>query len=258
MLRDLARAPTRVARSKSTSSKGGRRLLPDNAVHVWVLDQSLMKPTCAALFHILSTDEQQRAQAYRRDHDFDRFVTRRIMLRWLIGSYLDCEPQSLCFCANDYGKPTLRLPEAPRLAFNVSQTEGMAVLAFAQDCHIGVDVERPIAGLDLRGIAREIFSWKEEDTLRAVPPDAVEETFFRTWVRKEALLKARGTGLSFEPKSCTTASDPRVDGCWCVSQNGTVMTGWTFLDLPVGPNVLGALAVSLANAQVSLRTCIFD
>jgi 4'-phosphopantetheinyl transferase len=229
--------------------------LAPNTVQVWLLPDAQVERTCSALAHTLSPDEQERASRYLRQPHRQRFVARRGMLRWLIARYLGCRPESLRFRLDGLGKPALQRPAASALAFSVSQTEGLALLAFAWDCRLGVDVELLRDGVDSAGVGRDIFSCIEQKTLEAARPDSAA-AFFRIWSRKEALLKALGTGLSDQSASYTTQDDllqgePR----WRASRSGVPFTGWTFLDLALSPQVRAALAVSRPDAQVSLGLC---
>lgn len=229
-------------------------LLP-NSVQVWLLPDTQVERTCSVLAHTLSPDEQARASRYQRQPHRQRFVARRGMLRWLIARYLGCRPESLCFRLDEFGKPALQWPAASALAFSVSQTEGLALLAFAWDCRLGVDVEQVMDGVDSAGVGQDIFSAIEQKTLEAAKPDSAA-AFFSLWSRKEALLKAVGTGLSNQSGSYTTKDDlQRGENRWRVSLNGVPFTGWTFLDLAPSPQVRAALAVSRPDAQVSLGLC---
>ena len=248
----LRAPPNGEAFSLSDSS---RLSLPEKAVQVWVLNDSLIEQACSALVHTLSQDERQRAYAYKQERHRNRFIARRGLLRWLVGRYLACKPESVRFGFTPFGKPALQWPVAPRLAFSISQTDGMALLAFAWDCSIGVDAEQRADGVNITAVGRQIFSLVEEKALDTAKTDPVT-VFFRIWTRKEALLKALGTGLSHQPKSYSTENDlQHGKNRWCASHNGKPMIGWTCLDLVLSPKVRGALAVSLQDAQVSLTLC---
>jgi 4'-phosphopantetheinyl transferase len=233
-----------------------RRLpLPKKTVQIWLLDDTSIEPACSAFANTLSADERQRARAYRQQRHRNSFVARRSILRWLISAYLFCKPESLRFSVTQFGKPVLQGPDAERLAFSVSHTDGMALLAFAWDCCVGVDVEQRIDGLDIAGVGRGIFSAIEEETIDGARPDPAA-SLLSIWTRKEALLKALGPGLSGQPNAYTTEDDPLLgEGHWCASHNGTAISGWTCLDLVLGPQVRGALAVSLEDARVTLQLC---
>ncbi|SIT49152.1 4'-phosphopantetheinyl transferase (modular protein) [Paraburkholderia piptadeniae] len=224
-------------------------------MHVWVLDEPVIGQACSSLVHTLSQDERQHAQAYRHEGDRNNFIARRSMLRWLIGVYLRSRPESLRFNVTRHGKPALQWPRGTRLAFNVSHTDGLALLAFALNCRVGIDVERQIEGIDFANVGRGIFSPVEESVLAAARPDSAT-AFLSIWTRKEALLKALGSGLLVEPASYTTEDAPALgEGRWHASKKGTRIAGWTCMDLGLGPEVQGALAVSLDDACVTLCRC---
>lgn len=131
----------------------------------------------------------------------------------------------------------------------------MALFAFAWDCRVGVDVQHWIDGVDTAGIGRGIFSAIEEQTLAAARADPAA-ALLSIWTRKEALLKALGTGLSGHPDAYSTEDDPQIgEGHWRASHNGTSVSGWTWVDLVLGPQVRGAMAVSLQDARVTLQRC---
>jgi 4'-phosphopantetheinyl transferase len=227
--------------------------LPKHTVQIWVLDDSLIETACTALANTLSHDEQQRARSYRQAKHRHRFVARRSVLRGLLGAYLSCRPESLRFDVTPFGKPLLKEPNDARLAFNVSHTEGTALLAFAWDCMIGVDIERRTGNLDIRDVGRGVFSSIEQKAIDTAQADPAA-TLFKIWTRKEALLKALGTGLSVEPDAYTTEDDfLRGEGHWRASHHGVAMSRWTCVDLVFGPQLRGALAVSLDDARVVLR-----
>lgn len=232
----------------------GRLFLASQAVQVWVLHDALVEPACRALAGLLAQDELQRACAYRQERHRQRFIARHGLLRWLIGRYLDCPARSLLFELSACGKPSLGGAQAPALAFSVSQTESMALLAFTRQGAIGVDVEQVVPGVDAAGVAREVFSGAEQTALATAQAGADPGAFFRTWSRKEALLKAVGTGLCGQPSAYTTQDPPEsAQGRWRAWHEGHAMSGWTFADLMPSPQVRAALAVAIADAQVSLH-----
>ena len=77
------------------------------------------------------------------------------------------------------GKPYF--PEFPEVFFNLSHTDG-AVLAALAGCPVGVDVQR------FRPVSRRM--------LQRLAAGGGEAGFFPDWVRREALAKCRGVGIS--------------------------------------------------------------
>ena len=228
-------------------------LLSEKAVQVWALYDGEAEATCQALGHVLSKDERQRANSYRQIKHQNSFIYRRCVLRWLIGRYLNCKSESLRFELNPFGKPALLMPDAQGFEFSISQTEGLAVLAFAWHCRVGVDVEKLVSDIDINGVGQVVFSGGEQEAINTSTHDA-SSAFFTIWTRKEALLKAVGMGLSGLPSDYLTQDETQHgSNQWRALYKGVPLSGWSFLDLEFAPCVKGALAVSSDDVQVSLR-----
>jgi 4'-phosphopantetheinyl transferase len=101
------------------------------------------------------------------------------------------------FAAGRHDKPQLDLPGAP--AFNMSHSGRWALIGIGGQAPIGVDIEAPREMDDLMALAERNFTASECRELRAVPEAGRLRAFLRCWTRKEACLKAVGSGLSIEP-----------------------------------------------------------
>ncbi len=121
----------------------------------------------------------------------------RGLLRQLLGSYLQLPGQDIAFVYGDHGKPELAAPQAQSgLCFNISHAQGVALLAFARHCEVGVDIEQVRPLDDGEQIAERFFSRNEVAVFTAVPPEQKPQAFFNCWTRKEAFIKVIGEGLS--------------------------------------------------------------
>lgn len=124
----------------------------------------------------------------------------------------------------------------------------MIAAAAVPDGAVGIDVERAdAAGFDG-------FTSVAVHAAERVPSDPAEAT--RLWVRKEAVLKALGTGLRVDPRLIRLAD----------TANGPVVVDWpdprppnqvTLVDLDAPDGYLAALAViggsGLAYTHASIR-----
>lgn len=163
------------------------------AIHVWHLDLTAPAPP----EEHLSPDERERAARMRSPKAHAGFVSTRGHLRRLLGVYLDRHPGMLAFASNAHGKPRLAdTVENQGLVFNVSHTGEAAVLAFARDAALGVDIEAPRPHRDLRRLAATCLAAAELEWWRALPPEQRLLAFTRLWVCKEAFVKASGRGLA--------------------------------------------------------------
>jgi 4'-phosphopantetheinyl transferase len=156
------------------------------------LDQSqLQENFLRTLYHA----ERERASRFHFEKHRRRFILGRGFLRALLARYLQIAPEDVSFSYGPYGKPALS-DERSALRFNASHSHELAVYAFSQHHEIGVDVEYIKKDFDVEEIARHFFSADEVQKLSALPKTERPPAFFRCWTRKEAYIKALGSGLS--------------------------------------------------------------
>jgi len=102
------------------------------------------------------------------------------------------------FAYGEHGKPVLADSwQRSGISFNLSHSENLAMIAVARGIEMGIDVEfvRPIP--DARRIAERYLSTEERAVLDKLPAAEWPAAFYTVWTRKEACLKAVGTGLSY-------------------------------------------------------------
>lgn len=193
------------------------------AATVWRLPL-LDAPDDAYLAPLLEPAERQRAEQYRNAAARRRFLICRAALRLLLAERLRTKPAALRLIADGHGKPHLA-GQPPGVSFNLSHTDGLALIALADGRPLGVDVEvfRPARSLD--AIARRCFAPTEFARWQAMPQERRMAAFFTLWTRKEAFAKAVGKGIAIGlegiafdaegalvavPAECGTAEDWRV------------------------------------------------
>ena len=141
----------------------------------------------------LSPQEQEKATRFRFVRDRNSYIITHAMLRTILGNYLDSEPAEIEFIVNDFGKPSLA-GKYRKLHFNLSHRSGLSALAFSPKSEIGVDIEKIDSKFDFDLIAKAHFSEAENSFIDA-KQDESRKRFYTVWTRKEALLKAIGTGI---------------------------------------------------------------
>ena len=150
----------------------------------------------------LSAQEQARASRFVFDRDRRRYQAAHVGLRDLLAARTGVPAAELVFEEGPFGKPALA---GGLCAFNLSHSEDVALVALADAGvgEIGVDVEmlRPMA--DAAALARQNFSASENAELAALPSGDQSLAFLLGWTRKEACLKAIGSGLSIAPNIFT-------------------------------------------------------
>ena len=210
--------------------------LEPGAVHVWTanLDDH------ASLAGLLDADEAARAKRFHFERDRRRFVAARGILRGLLSRYLGAAAGEICFGYGMRGKPFVASP-ATWLRFNLSHSHGRAMLAFAREREVGVDLE---AGARLKddwpGIARRVFSPREQAELATVPAAHRRATFLNGWTRKEAYLKATGLGIVDGLQSIEVTLGPSQP---CALLAGPAGVRWSLHDLRTDEDFAAALVV---------------
>jgi len=132
----------------------------------------------------------------------------------------------------------------PELSFNLAHSGREALLAVAQVRRVGIDIERTRPVLRLDRLIRRFFSDREAGELLRLEREERDAAFFRTWVRKEAYLKAVGGGVpaGLRRFSVSTASDgPPAIRSTGLEDGGVSSFSLHDLDVPEGH--AGALAV---------------
>jgi 4'-phosphopantetheinyl transferase len=166
--------------------------LARHAVHVWRADLDSIPDGMRAY---LSVDERARAARFPRELGGRRWAAARGVLRALLGRYLDGDPSALALRVDDHGRPTLAAGRHS-VAFNVSHSGPIALLAFSATASVGVDVQVcPARPIDEIAIGRRALGAKVAGRLAALEPAPRARAFLRAWTRHEAALKLRGTGI---------------------------------------------------------------
>ena len=145
-----------------------------------------------SLEQTLSADEKERAARFHFPVDRERFIAAHGCLRAILRRYLGCESDQISFSVNQYGKPALN--DYP-LEFNLSHSGNYALIGITRKQKIGVDVEKVRPEIELESIAEHNFSKREVAELMSLPPGQRVAGFFLCWTRKEAYIKAHGTGI---------------------------------------------------------------
>ena len=220
--------------------------LSDDEIHIWRARLDLAPESLGRMRSTLAEDERARADRFHFDRDRNHFIACRGILRELIGSYLRCSPTSLRFSYGEFGKPALSLEDSSQpIRFNVAHSSGLALLAFARCCEIGIDVESIRAYFAGDEIAQHYFSKQELAELRALPEAMRTEGFFECWTRKEAYIKARGLGLQIPLQSFSVSLTPGQPE----TLQSVDASQWTLRSIDVSPGFAGAVVCGGRNWQ---------
>lgn len=204
--------------------------LPSGAAHVWRVRLEQPPERVDEFLRTLDNEERNRAGRFHFAKHRRHFVVARGVLRLLLGRYLGIQPEAVQFYYGSHGKPLLDGEHrASTLRFNASHSGELALYAFVQNYEVGVDVEYIKQDFSTEEIAERFFSPHEIETITAREKPDRAAAFFRLWTRKEAYIKAIGTGLS-HPLNTFDVTVPIPD--------------WSIVDLDVGQGYSAALAIN--------------
>jgi 4'-phosphopantetheinyl transferase len=226
-----------------------------NEVHVWQEFIPEMAKSLSELKGHLSAQEVARSDRFYRSEDRARSIVARSAIRQLLGRYLGIAPYDLVFAVNEYGKPFLAPIEGNCLPqFNVAHSGDSVVLAVTRSRRVGIDVELVRNDLEFMELAASHFSVREVSALQALPPVEQGPAFFRCWTRKEAYIKAWGTGLSLPLNQfAVTFGREEKPGVTWGSHEGYISKAWSMFHLDPQPGYTGAVAVE--GEGVELVSC---
>ncbi len=236
-------------------------VLSPGAAQVWSVALDLSHAAARRLEALLCAEERRRAARYRRRQDRIRFIAAHAALRCLLaahlGANLGAEPRALAFAYGANGKPAL-IPTLPDigpgggLAFNLSHSGDLAVIALAHDREVGVDVERLRPLSSAQRIAERLWSSGEAAALGTLDEDERVTAFFATWTRKEAVVKALGDGITGRLYGFPVPTGPApVGAALQIPGHEGRADAWSLTDLRPAPGYLGALVLSGSEASIS-------
>lgn len=226
-------------------------LRPDE-VHVWIVEPERIDDPrlLEAYWGLLDAGEREKKRRFRFERHQRQYLVSHALVRLTLSRYAPVAPEAWAFTPNEYGRPEATGEWGRRLRFNLSHTDGMALVAVGLESDLGADVEDAERPGETVEIADSFFARTEVQALRALPKERQRERFFEYWTLKEAYIKARGAGLSLpldqfafdlQPEQLPRISfDPRMND---------VPEAWQFMQLRPSTRHHAAVAVRRPRGQ---------
>ncbi|WP_372807032.1 4'-phosphopantetheinyl transferase superfamily protein [Pontiella sp.] len=211
--------------------------LTDTAIHLWGVHVSGVQDRLEAWHSLLCEKERAKAARFHRASDRCSSIAARGALRILLSAYTGMRAAEIVFEYSENGKPHVA---ESAVRFNVSHSGDWVLLAFGLNRDIGVDIERIRPEMDVMSIASRYFTPGESGWIESA--ENRPAAFFHFWSRKEAYVKATGSGLFRELSS------------FAVPFDDVEKDGWFFQRLEAGPEYAAAV---VTNRPVESLRC-FD
>lgn len=169
--------------------------LPPGGFPIWLIDTARRRQVLPE--GLLSDAERGRAERFKTSALRNRYIAAHVGLRILLNNRYGYALEKIEFIKKSSGKPFINTDE--KISFNISYSGNFAAIGLDYGDDIGVDIEvsRPIS--DASELAAAHFTQCEQTELRRAARSsaaALSRAFLKVWVRKEAVVKAIGCGLS--------------------------------------------------------------
>jgi 4'-phosphopantetheinyl transferase len=204
----------------------------EGVVELWLLAEASSRTVHepVAGYGILDDAELSRARSFPTPGGRRRYVQAHVALRTVLARYTGQAPADLRFAREgSHGRPVLR--DAPLPRFSLSHSHGLVAVAVAARA-VGVDVQRMCPPATVEACLPRLHP-AERDEVGRLSGDRRVAAFCRLWARKEAYLKALGTGLFRPPRA-----DYLGDG-----DRAARPAGWSVRDVPAPDGYAAATAL---------------
>ncbi|MDN5765743.1 MAG: 4'-phosphopantetheinyl transferase superfamily protein [Humibacillus sp.] len=134
------------------------------------------------------------------------YLALHTLARQVVGSIIGAPSHAVRFdrtcpvCRRQHGRPTVG--DHPELHVSLSRTTTLVALAVTSVGPVGIDVEE-VGATAFAGFG-EVALHPVERASAHLPPEGQNRANATAWVRKEAALKAIGTGLRTDPATVLT------------------------------------------------------
>jgi len=219
-------------------------------VDLWPV--TLQAEDCDLHEGMLSPAERRRAKGIVSRIAQSRFVAGRATLRRILSQYCGVEAERLPIQESAHGRPHLDSPFSD-ISFSVSDSGDFRVVAVSRQVGIGIDLEPSLRNVDALTSTVYWLHPGERRDLRARPPRERRAAFIGLWCRKEAVLKAEGSGLHFPLHHfrVSVAPNPAEVLVWPKGESP-----WRLYDLRVWESYTAALATNRPVAAIRHRELV--
>ncbi len=201
----------------------------------------------------LRPDDARRAAEFGSVEARAAFAVGRRLREDVLSRALGVEVGVLRFTTGHRGKPRLVEPAGLGLAFNLSHSHGVVVVAVANATDLGLDVEalRPLPAATR--LAHRFLAPAERDAVLNRREADRTRTFLTVWTRKEAWLKATGRGLSVRLSAVEVEPDPdRPPGLLSLPDGCGDPTAWSMRAVPLPVTAVATVCLPAGDWQLDV------
>ncbi len=146
---------------------------------------------CSVLWDFINIEDRKKAEGLHFEQDRDTYLACHTLLRLVLSAKLNIDPHDIPFVYDKNNKPGL---EGNPLFFNISHSREAFAFVVSENLRVGIDIEKVDRNIDFISITKRFFCEQESKIVLSSASES-RDNFFLFWTRKEAVLKALGTGI---------------------------------------------------------------
>lgn len=223
--------------------------LSEYEIHVWRFPLIAARQEITSLRHWLSDDELSIASRICSHAERDKRVVAWGRLRFILSRYLHCAAEEIEIVRSRFGRPEIATPAHAGIQFNLSHSGSLGLVAVSRHA-VGIDIERIDGGVPVDRLAQRFFTPGEADRLQRQHEGQRIEAFYRTWVLKEAHLKAHGARVPSGLSQCEILLEG--DGARLSRSDFESPVGNVLIEIPVSKGYCAAVAALQQQADISV------
>jgi len=230
--------------------------LSPGCIDLWKVDLNREDNNIFMHAQNLTKEENARAEKYISGKKSREFIITRSTLRNILGHLLKTNSQKFEFTYTKHGMPMLSPTTGyAEINFNVSHSYDIALIAITINQPVGIDIEKIRTDIDFEKLAARFFSEREYAEIMKYDGQKRLHSFFATWTRKEAIVKAVGTGIASGLKSFDVSVDPIAPAKLIESRWGEeIISDWNLTTIDTSNEYFASMATISKSMEIRCWT----
>jgi 4'-phosphopantetheinyl transferase len=171
--------------------------IAENEVNIWTIYLPKFYHLANSYLNLLDQTEKDIASRFHFHYLKINYIVTHGIIRTLLSGYINQKPDQIEIKKTSFGKPFI---ENHPLRFNLSHSKNYAICVFGIEREVGIDIEYIREDVVDEALTESILSAEELEIHKRLSQAQKIESFFVQWTRKEAFLKALGTGIKVDLK----------------------------------------------------------
>ena len=224
--------------------------LSKDHIDVWLCDLKHLSSDINKFYAFLSDDERERANKLKIEDKKQQYIITRGILRQRLGLLANIDPEIFVFEYLQHGKPVLNNETRfADITFNISHSYDLALIAIYQKYHLGVDIEKINYESKHDHLVTRFFSMAEQSEFQTIQEANKAKAFCACWTRKEAFIKAIGSGVTYGLDTFDVTVDPDIHMPEINLLEPSEET-WSAINLPVNDEYMACLVSNREDINV--------